>query len=510
MTDLIDILKAYVEGRCDDREVEEVEALLLRYVDQDLDHETSTAIDRLIRQDETLAAIVAEARFGKTWFERNLQETLSPSSTSARPEASPELQAFVQALTTKTKTDAISSWARTLSRASWQHYAVAASIVLVLIGGWALQSVIGNRVSVAEIGRTRAETALKRRTAELTELRKQLNAQSAQLTDVGVLQHSLERELSTAEEEMQRLRLERTMLKARLETTLDQLTATEGKARESDRLTTILDDVKLIGQKALSSYRIRIDGLETKIDSLDAALTEALRGRERSNTELAASDLLSTALRSELAGLKQEVAALRATAASQAAELDARRRGLVALTAEMAELRSAQSGSEQEDVEPDPAMNAGPVGGAGMSDWTQQVAGYYSVYARQEKRHLVEITADRKDHIQRWLGEQLGRKVPIPDLSGAGMSFYGARLLVLDGMPVGQLTYLDESGTPIAFCLMRNMSGEAKALDLDTHGDVNLLEWSDESHQYVLVAPTVFAVLEALAQGFDAEYRADL
>ena len=133
--------------------------------------------------------------------------------------------------------------------------------------------------------------------------------------------------------------------------------------------------------------------------------------------------------------------------------------------------------------------------------WTVKVAEYHSLYARQSERHLVEVSADQQDHIEKWLGEQLGRSLIIPDLSKADMVFKGARLLAIAGKPVAQLMYLDGDGEPLGFCFMRNLSGEVKAPELNRHEELKLIDWSDKDYKYVVVGATTFATLEAVAHG---------
>lgn len=135
--------------------------------------------------------------------------------------------------------------------------------------------------------------------------------------------------------------------------------------------------------------------------------------------------------------------------------------------------------------------------------WAIKVAEYHSLYARQSERHLVEVPANQRDHIEKWLGEQLGRSLMIPDLSDADMVFKGARLLAIEGKPVAQLMYIDSDGEPLGFCFMRNMTGEVKAPELNRHDTLKLIDWSDKEYKYAVVGATTFATLEAVAHGLN-------
>ena len=67
-----------------------------------------------------------------------------------------------------------------------------------------------------------------------------------------------------------------------------------------------------------------------------------------------------------------------------------------------------------------------------------EIAAYHLVYARQTE-HLAEVPAERREHIEAWLGSLLNRTLKVPDLSSQGLKFEGARLLAIDAYPVAQL-----------------------------------------------------------------------
>ncbi len=81
-----------------------------------------------------------------------------------------------------------------------------------------------------------------------------------------------------------------------------------------------------------------------------------------------------------------------------------------------------------------------------------EVAEYFKVYS-QETTHLVEVGADRKAEIVAWLSARVGRHIEPPALDLFGLTFAGARMLVVDSKPVAQLVYTRRNGPPIALCL---------------------------------------------------------
>lgn len=119
--------------------------------------------------------------------------------------------------------------------------------------------------------------------------------------------------------------------------------------------------------------------------------------------------------------------------------------------------------------------------------WMAEVADYHRVYAAQT-RHLVEVPASEKDHIEAWLGKTTGVPFTTPDLSSAGFEFQGARLLVAAGKPVFQLIYTDAEGRVIAICALQGGDAEAiGAFSPRQFGDVHMVSWKSATASYVIV-----------------------
>ena len=119
------------------------------------------------------------------------------------------------------------------------------------------------------------------------------------------------------------------------------------------------------------------------------------------------------------------------------------------------------------------------------SQMLSEIAEYHAVYSR-ETVHLVEVPASQADHLKTWLGKRVNRPLVIPDLTEAGLTFAGGRMVVLDGAPVAELMYTRAKGLPIAFCVI-NSHGGAEPVRVDQRGAINLASWRDASHLYVVV-----------------------
>jgi anti-sigma factor RsiW len=137
--------------------------------------------------------------------------------------------------------------------------------------------------------------------------------------------------------------------------------------------------------------------------------------------------------------------------------------------------------------------------GGWMTQMMDEMAEYHGVISR-EQRHLVEVPASDSEHLKAWLGNRIGRKLVIPDLSGAGASFAGGRLLVVDARPVAELIYTRAEGLPIALCVLRTDPAATHAeLRIDRRGALGLAAWSDASHAFVVVGEMDAGALRDLA-----------
>ena len=66
-----------------------------------------------------------------------------------------------------------------------------------------------------------------------------------------------------------------------------------------------------------------------------------------------------------------------------------------------------------------------------------------------EVRHPVEVRADEKQHLVRWLSKRLGANLMLPSLEGEGFAVLGGRLLAADTGPAAQFMYEDRQGARV-------------------------------------------------------------
>lgn len=130
--------------------------------------------------------------------------------------------------------------------------------------------------------------------------------------------------------------------------------------------------------------------------------------------------------------------------------------------------------------------------------WIMQVAEYHRVYAG-EKRHLVEVAAAETPHIESWLGKRLEMPLVVPDLAAQGLTFQGARMLVINGEPVAQLIYTPPDGRALALCIIRSKR-EDKPLTASRQEDLNLVDWRVKGYGFVVIGWEDEAHMRAIAE----------
>jgi anti-sigma factor RsiW len=135
-----------------------------------------------------------------------------------------------------------------------------------------------------------------------------------------------------------------------------------------------------------------------------------------------------------------------------------------------------------------------------------EIAAYHLVYARQTE-HLAEVPAERREHIEKWLGSMLNRTLKVPDLSSQGLKFEGARLLAIDAHPVAQLLWSREHGDPIAICVTFG-APHRKPLDIEHHRGLNVGVWDENGYTYVVVGALTEDSVRRIAAKVDTDIGA--
>jgi anti-sigma factor RsiW len=133
--------------------------------------------------------------------------------------------------------------------------------------------------------------------------------------------------------------------------------------------------------------------------------------------------------------------------------------------------------------------------------WLDNAAGYFKLYVAAGDNALIDVpaTGDTSAALQK-ISQNLPRQVRLPDLKPWGLTFRGARLVVVEGSPAAQLVYTTDNKAigPLTLII-----GSSKQPDLspsfDRRQDVNLLYWRHHGRAYALVGKADIGYLWGIA-----------
>jgi anti-sigma factor RsiW len=138
---------------------------------------------------------------------------------------------------------------------------------------------------------------------------------------------------------------------------------------------------------------------------------------------------------------------------------------------------------------------------AANNSWLDNAAGYYKLTVNAGDNMLIDVPAsnDTSEALQK-ISQGLPQQVRLPDLKPWGLSFRGARLVVVDGRPAAQLVYVTDNKAigPLTLVI-----GASKQPDIprtfERRQDVNLLYWRHQGRAYALVGQTDIGWLWGIA-----------
>ncbi len=138
---------------------------------------------------------------------------------------------------------------------------------------------------------------------------------------------------------------------------------------------------------------------------------------------------------------------------------------------------------------------------AAAERWLDNVTGFYDIYdaaLKKEDRLLVDFKADDIPELQNWFSARLNRPLSVPDLSGQGFRPQGGRLLIINGKPAAQFTYLSDRGELVGLVIAFTTSGYQPAHSVRRH-NVNIVHWRNNGYAYAFVGTVEMRLLEQLA-----------
>ena len=117
-----------------------------------------------------------------------------------------------------------------------------------------------------------------------------------------------------------------------------------------------------------------------------------------------------------------------------------------------------------------------------------------------ERRHPVEVPSSQQAHLFKWLSKRLGVSLKAPDLSSAGFSLMGGRLLADGPMPAAQFMYENAAKTRVTVYVRAAGDGSNNTeFRFEDDNGTSAFYWIDAKYAYALVAPMQRAPLLDIA-----------
>jgi anti-sigma factor RsiW len=141
--------------------------------------------------------------------------------------------------------------------------------------------------------------------------------------------------------------------------------------------------------------------------------------------------------------------------------------------------------------------------------WLDTAAGYFKLFVNTGDHALVDLPAsgDPREALQK-ISQSLPQAVRLPDLKPWGLTFRGARLVLVGGRPAAQLIYTTDNK---AIGPMTLIIGSSRRPDIpptfNRRQDVNLLYWRHQGRAYALVGQADIGYLWGI--GNDVAWQLD-
>ena len=311
-----------------------------------------------------------------------------------------------------------------------------------------------------------------------------------------------------------------------------QVSQSEREADENERNALAADIERLQGdlaaaeierdgaKEALTAAETQIGLLQEDLSQVRTELASATTAERDAEARLADVNQTLSTVRGERTALENQVADLSLQVEVGSTALEESRTRLANVEEALATVRTNWTEAQQQITQQaiDRAELDQKVAGLeNRLKWVSQVAEYHTRFSQQPMRSWVEARANEPERLNLLLADLgaalgLGKPLPLPQtLADEGLTFMGARQLVINGMTVAQLAYRDENGELFAFCVMRNPNGETKPLTKNEYGpDLRLVDWNDRGHRYVVVGYEPIERLNELAKEIAESYNVRL
>jgi anti-sigma factor RsiW len=144
--------------------------------------------------------------------------------------------------------------------------------------------------------------------------------------------------------------------------------------------------------------------------------------------------------------------------------------------------------------------------GDSVPDLVADAAEIHVLFA-EDPDHPVELSPAEAGALAKWMTQQFGERVVVPNLVPAGLTFLGGRLLGSEDGPFAQLLYEARDGSRISLYLSRPLYDTDDTVQLVRIDGLNAGYWQEDDLSYTLVAEGPTDRLLTIASRLGAESR---
>ena len=142
------------------------------------------------------------------------------------------------------------------------------------------------------------------------------------------------------------------------------------------------------------------------------------------------------------------------------------------------------------------------IAAAAVTDaWLDNAAGYYKLTVKSGDNMLIDVPASNdSDQALQKISQNLPQQMRLPNLKPWGLTFKGARLLVVQGRPAAELVYITDNKAigPLGLVIGATTEPDV-APTIEQRQGVNLLYWRHHGHAYALVGASNIGWLWGIA-----------
>jgi len=125
----------------------------------------------------------------------------------------------------------------------------------------------------------------------------------------------------------------------------------------------------------------------------------------------------------------------------------------------------------------------------------------YEVFS-VEVLHPVEVRADKKDHLVKWLSKRVNHPIQIPELENYGFKLLGGRLLSMqEGRAAAQFMFENKQGKRITWLVSKSPAYKDHAFFFKNEKSINSYYWMDSNVAYSVSGEMDRDNLHELSQG---------